>query len=89
MADQQIGNQLGVAAAHTGSGTQRTNLTGSNTSPSNGFDDANVNDDSIATMKTRLAAINGTYFTAARLNTMTVNDMVYALRLADNPTTIR
>lgn len=89
MADQQIGNQAGVAAAHTGSGTQKTNMTGSNTGPGNGWDDASVNDDSIATMKTRLAAINGAYFTAARLNTMTANDMLYALRQADFPTTIR
>lgn len=43
---------------------------------------------SIAAMKTRLAAINGTYFTTARMNTMTVNDLIYALRLNDDPTTI-
>lgn len=89
MADQQVGNQLGVAAAHTGSGTQKTNMTGSNTSPQNGFDDGNVNDDSIATLRARLTAISASTFTAARLNTMTQNDMVYALRLADFPTTVR
>lgn len=38
---------------------------------------------SVSTMKTRLAAFNGTSYTAARMNTMTVNDLVYALRLAD------
>ena len=32
------------------------------------------------TMRTRLAALNGAYYTAARLNNMTRNDMVYALR---------
>lgn len=35
-------------------------------------------------MKTRLAAINGAYYTAARLNQMTKNDMVLALRRADD-----
>jgi hypothetical protein len=34
----------------------------------------------ISAMRTRLAAINGTYYTAARLDAMTENDMVYALR---------
>ena len=38
----------------------------------------------VAAMRTRLAAINGTYYTAARLNNMTDNDMVYALRLNDD-----
>jgi len=35
---------------------------------------------SVNTMRTRLAALNGAYYTAARLNNMTRNDMVYALR---------
>lgn len=85
MADQQIGNVLGVASRHTGSGTQRTNLSGSNTSPQNGVFDTVVDGNSIAALRARLIAINAGYFTAARLNTMTKNDLVYALRLADNP----
>lgn len=89
MADQQIGNQPGVAAVHTGSGTQRSNMTGSNTGPGNGWDDTTANDDSIATMKARLTAINAGYYTAARLNTMTPNDLLYALRQADFPSTIK
>jgi hypothetical protein len=36
----------------------------------------------------RLTAINGTYFTAKRLDGMTQNDKVYAIRLADDPTSI-
>lgn len=35
---------------------------------------------SISTMRTRLAAINAGYYTSARLDAMTANDMVYALR---------
>lgn len=38
---------------------------------------------SVAALRTRLAAINGAYYTTARLNEMTKNDMVYAVRLAD------
>lgn len=37
---------------------------------------------SVATLKARLTALNATSYTAARLANMTVNDMVYALRLA-------
>lgn len=49
-------------------------------------------DDNIATsanfadvqaLRARLTAINAGYFTAARLNNMTKNDMVYAVRLND------
>lgn len=43
--------------------------------------DANFKD--ISAMRTRLAAISGTTFTAARLEAMTKNDMVYALRAND------
>jgi hypothetical protein len=39
---------------------------------------ANMGD--IPSMRTRLIAINSTYYTAARLDVMTENDMIYALR---------
>lgn len=35
-------------------------------------------------LRTRLAAISATTYTPAQLNLMTVNDMVYAVRLADD-----
>lgn len=41
-----------------------------------------------AAMRARLIVINGTYFNSSRLNTMTQNDLQYALRLADDPGTI-
>lgn len=44
---------------------------------------------SVNDLRTRLAAINAAYFTAARLNQMTKNDMVYAVRLADDAAGIR
>lgn len=42
------------------------------------------NYNSVASMRTRLATVNGAYFTAPRLNSMSENDMIYALRLADD-----
>lgn len=45
--------------------------------------------DTIATLKTRLTAIDSSGYSAARLATMTVNDMVYALRLNLAPATVR
>jgi hypothetical protein len=87
MANQQIGNGAGVAAVHTGSGQQRTNISGDNTSQQDGYVDTDLSD--ISAMRTRLAAINGALYTAAYLDKMTKNDMVYAIRLNDNPSTIK
>ena len=39
---------------------------------------------SISTMRTRLTAIGAPYNTTGDLDTMTMNDMVYALRLSDD-----
>lgn len=39
-----------------------------------------VNMGSINEMRARLIAINAAYYTAAKLDAMTVNDMIYALR---------
>lgn len=47
------------------------------------FFDADMN--SFAAMRTRLAAIDGAYYTSTQLDKMTANDMMYALRLHDNP----
>jgi hypothetical protein len=69
--------------------TEKTNPNGvtvvNGTNVSGAFDNDNL--DTIAAMRTRLTAISGLY-TALRLDAMTYNDMVYAIRLADNPTTI-
>lgn len=43
---------------------------------------------SISALKARLTAISATSYSAARLATMTVNDMVYAVRLNDDAGTI-
>lgn len=88
MADQQIGNIQGVAAVDVGGTTNRSNLNGGGSgAPTAGLDMDNT--DTIASMKTRLAAISGTTYTAAVLNTMTYNDMVYAIRLNDFASTVK
>lgn len=74
MANQQIGNHSGVTAV---GGKNR-----------NGGNDGNAglvltNQVSIAAMRTRLAAINPNSYTQQRLDTMTYNDLVYALRVHD------
>ena len=43
-----------------------------------------ANYSSIFAMRTRLNAISATSYSAARLDAMTVNDMVYAIRLSDD-----
>lgn len=54
--------------------------------PDIGFSDANML--SISALRTRLAAIDGGYYTTARLNQMTRNDMVWAVRQNDHPESI-
>lgn len=43
---------------------------------------------SVQSMRTRLAAANGTYYTSARLDQLSVNDMIFALRNIDDATSI-
>lgn len=43
---------------------------------------------SIFALRARLQAVNPTYYTNARLDSLTVNDMVFALRSIDDRTSI-
>lgn len=43
-----------------------------------------ANYSSVSALRARLTAINAGYFTSARLDNMTRNDMVYAVRLNDD-----
>ena len=43
----------------------------------------------VSALEARLTAINGTYYTTARLNQMSENDMIYAVRVADDAAGIR
>lgn len=52
-----------------------------------GFYDTDLN--SIASMRGRLAEIDAGYYTDEKLNQMTYNDLVYAIRVNDHPATIK
>lgn len=43
----------------------------------------------VSALETRLTAINAGYYTTARLNQMTENDMIFAVRTADDSAGIR
>lgn len=47
-----------------------------------------VNYSSVTALRARLAAANAGYYTSAKLDQMTVNDMVFAVRNIDDPTSI-
>lgn len=64
---------------HTGFVDKRRTQ-GSNTNPLSSI----VNYATVASMKTRLNVISSTSYTAARMNTMTLNDLTYAIRVADD-----
>lgn len=86
MAQQRIGNRAGVAAANANSGAQRSNLNGSTTVQGEHED---TDYTSISALRSRLAAIDSGYYTTDRLDKMTYNDMVYAVRVNDSPSTIK
>jgi hypothetical protein len=52
-----------------------------------GFDDANFG--SIDAMRARLTAISATTYSAAELDKMTMNDMIYAIRVNDRSGSIK
>lgn len=96
MADQQIGALDDVGPnCNVGSGVNRSNVNGAGNANNvdNGADPqagwAMTNGQSIDDLRARLAVIDAGFYTAARLNTMTVNDMQYAVRLNDRPTSIK
>lgn len=71
MADLDINDPTGIVDKRKGRGLTSTHQM------------AEINNTtSISAMKTRLAALNGTSYTAARMASMTENDLLYALRLA-------
>ncbi len=80
MAVGQVGNIHDVAAVGL------KNLNGGATD-SAGYSDPNQN--TVTAARTRLAAISATTYTTAVLDSMTLNDMRYAIRLNDFASTIR
>lgn len=74
MAQNELGNITGTVDKRQ---TSKAGSASSSLSTPANYADINA-------MKTRLAAINAGYYTAARLNQMSKNDMIYALRKADD-----
>lgn len=79
-----VGTELHLASEFADASGE-LNLNGGRSAQS-GFEDDNF--DSIASMRTRLKAIDAGLYTDAYLNMMTYNDLVYAIRVADHPGTI-
>lgn len=87
MADTEVENPIGYVDKRRNAKGQDLGTVSpgtQNTSVATAVDEATV-----ASLRARLTAVNAGYYTATRLNAMTKNDMVYAVRLADNPTGIR
>lgn len=78
MADAQVGNQLRYV--------DKRQTQGVNTNSFNGTTTTNTKD--IAALKARLTAISAVSYSPARLANMTENDMIYAVRLNDDLTSI-
>lgn len=69
MADFDVrGNPYGFHDIRNGRGSAATVLA----------EDANLKD--VASMRARLAVLDAAYYTSVRLNQMTINDMVFAIR---------
>jgi len=77
MANFDIGNRQKVVDKRAGRGTTTNPVTS----------DASMKD--ISTMRARLTVIGASTFTAARLDKMTENDMLYAIRMSDDATGIK
>lgn len=77
MANLDVGNRQRVVDKRQGRGTTTNPVTS----------DASMKD--ITAKRARLTAINAATFTAARLNTMTENDMLYAIRMNDDAAGIK
>lgn len=71
--DVNFVNSLRAVADQGGSGSQLTTV---------------ANYASISALRGALNAANGAYYTTSKLDQMTVNDMVFALRNMQDPTTI-
>lgn len=66
----------------------KSRATAASVAKSNGNVATPANYDNVAAMDARLAAISATTYSQSRLDTMTINDKVYALRVQDDAGTI-
>lgn len=88
MARGQIGNQLGLPACDIGGQNKPSNFNGvAGTDMGAALDIDNA--DNITALRARLQAISATTYSDAELDKMTLNDMIYAVRVNDNASTIK
>jgi hypothetical protein len=88
MADQELGNLLGFAAVDVGGSGNRSDINGGgDESQQFGFFSNDMSN--IGALRGRLTTIDSGFYTTARLNSMTKNDMVFAVRTNDYASTIR
>lgn len=80
MATTQVKNALGIVDKRMAPLRSNAN------SQYNGTVHTNTKD--VAALRARLTAINPTSYTSARLDAMTVNDMIFAIRQNDDPGSI-
>ena len=73
MANIDLENPYGFVDKRVGRGNAATHVAAES-----------ANMDSVYDLRARLTALNAAYFTATRLDAMTKNDMVYALRLGSS-----
>jgi len=73
----QIGNEANIAKESQAAVTGPSNINGGDEVIA-GYNSNNFNN--VSAMRTRLAALSA-YYTTAVLNTMSFNDMVYAMRV--------
>ena len=86
MAHTKIGNNLGVVAVSKSTSADVPSNTGHPSDLQETFNEATTNYSSISNMRARLTALG---YTADTLNKMTENDMIFAIRSADHPSTIK
>jgi hypothetical protein len=79
MAQHQVGNAQGVVDKQRATSRSVAKSNNSVTTP--------ANYDNLAAMDARLKVINAAYYTDARLDSLTMNDKIYALRVHDDATT--
>lgn len=76
MAERQIGNNLGIAVKAGAQANQQSGGSAAGTVA----DLAPATTDDVASMRTALNTANAAVYTADRLGSMTVNDLIFACR---------
>lgn len=87
MADTELENPLGYIDKRRNNKGQDLGNANGNPVAAGASDSSNLS--TVAGLRARLIAINAGYYTAARLNQMTKNDMVYAVRQNDDAAGIK